>query len=108
MNFKLYQGITSEKLIKVIPAKYKSLISKVPLIGISDIVIFPVDKVILSNKIKKALGSLGEDTNNRKIFIGYNFTAEAKEIMSDNNIDFIEFHSFNWTDESYTNIRQNI
>ncbi len=108
MNYKLYHGINIEKLVKIVPTKYKNLITKVPLNRVSDVVIFPVDKVILSNKIKKAIDSLEEYPENKRIFIGYNFTAEAKSIMVESNVEFFEFHNFYWTDESYNNIRQNI
>ncbi len=106
MDFKKYKDISFNKLLKVVPSRYKNLLyaSKHP--EISDVIIFPANEVLLSSRIRKAVRSFSENENNNKLILGYSFTYDAKTMMQENNIAYVELFDFGWTDESYLHIRK--
>jgi hypothetical protein len=95
-----------EKLCKIVPQRFRALVSSIPTDGTFDVAIFPGDEVILSGTARKAVKRIEYVEGHRRVVIGYCFTQESKKELVESGFEIVEFHDFAWTDESYVRIRQ--
>lgn len=109
MKFKIYNNLSFEKLLKVVPSRYKNLISALSRNDEFDVVIFLNDsEVVLSGTANKAIKGFKKTDRNRILALGYCFMIEARILFRENGFEMIELRSFEWTDESYTAIKQKL
>ena len=97
-----------EKLIKVVPPRFKSVVSALPRGGQFSAIVFHGEDVVLSGHTKKALRRLLSTENVALLALGYCFTQEAQELLCTEGFEIVQLHHFHWTDESYQTIRQMI
>ena len=107
MKFKVLKNITSEKLLSVVPRRYRELVSmntKEP--AVYAVLLFRHDRkdVVLSRVVNQALSHLGDVGRQKVIAIGGCFTAESQALLKDRGIEFYQLSDFHWTDASYTSI----
>lgn len=66
--------------------------------------IFP-DRVILEKDVKKMLKRIEQDSDTKKIAIGYSFTNEALDLLKDYSFNVFTISNFVWSDEDYKEVK---
>lgn len=66
--------------------------------------IFP-DNVILANDVKKMMKRIDQDTDAKKIAIGYSFTNEAVDLLKNDSFNVFTISNFLWSDEDYKEVK---
>jgi hypothetical protein len=102
--------VSIEKLKKLVPPQYiKLLPERNDKEELYNAIVFLKNnsEVVLSRDVKKALKKI-EDTANKKIAFGYNFTFEAKHVLTENRFEIILIKDFPyWNDADYIDIHSN-
>jgi hypothetical protein len=66
--------------------------------------IFP-EEVILLSDVRKALKRINQDSEIKRIAVGYNFTIEAQQLLKEYNFNIFTISNFEWSDERYKEIK---
>ena len=62
------------------------------------------DDVVISSVVSRALTSVTDLSEQHRIAVGGNFTAEAAKLLTDSGFRIYTSSEFAWTDDSYKNI----
>ncbi len=108
MRKTIYQAISpSTVLDRISPRLRKSV--DINLVGNDPVhlIVFPPESrnVVTSNTIRKALSKL-PTSSDRIVAVGYDFTAEAREVLHQINALVFSERSFGWTDERWRATQQ--
>ncbi|QJX80161.1 hypothetical protein [Priestia megaterium] len=87
------------KVVNALPQRYREQLKGSEEI-VSAIFYTKDEFVITSKQAYKGIQKLGE-TENRKIAVAYNFTAEAIKIFKEHNFYLIQHSNFTWTDQQW-------
>ena len=109
MKYEIRKNIDFSNISRYIPKQFLTVIDKALSLKIVNIIQFPGDKkdIVLSRSVTKAFKELG-NSDNKTIVLGGCFTVEARNLISSYNSLSFALDYFEWTDESYTRIRQTI
>ncbi|MED4041356.1 hypothetical protein [Niallia taxi] len=98
----IFKNKTYKQLQKMVSSEYREIIPKSNecVSGL----IFP-DKVILANDVKKMMKRIDQDTDAKKIAIGYSFTNEAVDLLKNDSFNVFTISNFVWSDEDYKEVK---
>jgi len=108
MRKTIYQAISPSTVLDRISSRLRKCVD-INLIGNNPVhlIVFPPESrnVVAANAIKKALSKL-PISSDRIVAVGYDFTAEAREVLHEINALVFSESSFGWTDERWYAIQQ--
>jgi len=111
VKFKVHRKVSSEKLAHIIPRQVASQLTRSWFEGVETLVLsFSIDRnhVVLSALARRAVASLCDSSEPRRLAIGGCFTLEALEVLKAAGFTTIAVDGFAWTDESYKRITKAI
>ena len=104
----IYLAINAGSINKHIAKRAQPLVYKPTLAGdkVIDLITFPYasSAVVTYAAVKKALLKL-ENSDNHKVFLGWDFTIEARELLSKTDVTLLEKQNFGWSDDSWFSIK---
>jgi len=104
MTYSVTKHVTNEKLPKILPRSFASLYNGMQISEPITVVAFN-NKVVKSNMIRKAITKVGDESVEAILFVGHNFTQEARLLIASHSGEILAQTDFDWTDESYGHIR---
>ncbi|MDK8643919.1 hypothetical protein ABZ787_13270 [Micrococcus luteus] len=66
--------------------------------------IFP-EEIILLSDVRRALKRINQDSEIKRIAVGYCFTIEAQQLLKEYNYNTFSISNFEWSDERYKEIK---
>ncbi|UPO90164.1 hypothetical protein [Niallia sp. Man26] len=67
-------------------------------------IIFPEETILLSD-VRKALKRINQDSEMKRVAVGYSFTIEAQQLLKEYNYNTFSISNFEWTEERYKEIK---
>ena len=105
---KIFNDVTHDELIKLLPKEYADRLPKDPPGRKYLVLLFATDRndVNLSGKVRRGLKKVNLRPNQILLAVGSVFTLEALEALSEAGAKILNISEFPWTDEDYLSVRQ--
>ncbi len=107
MSITINRRVGTEKLWRVVPRQFSEKWRGYTIEGEVTVVTFD-DRVVSRSTAERAVRKAKRDDTDRFLFVGRDFTQEARIFLEERVIPLIDLQHFGWTDSSHESIRVEI